>query len=80
VERVRLEAPDIRLAWIADYAPIERAAAIIATYPDVPVLTKPFGFRDLRDALLPLLGPARAAVPLQGGLRFPRHRKREVIR
>ena len=80
VERVRLEQPDIRLAWIADYAPIGKAAALIARHPEIPVLTKPFGFRELRDALLPLVGPARAVVPLQGGLRFPRRRERKVIR
>jgi CheY-like chemotaxis protein len=80
VERIRLEEPGIRLAWIADYAPIGRAAALIAAHPEVPVLKKPFGFRELRDALLPLIGPARAAVPLPGGLRFPRRRERKVLR
>jgi CheY-like chemotaxis protein len=80
LERVRLEEPGIRMAWIADYAPIGQAAALIGAHPEIPVLTKPFGFRELRDALLPLAGPARAAVPLQGGLRFPRRRERTVIR
>jgi CheY-like chemotaxis protein len=80
VERVRLEEPGVRLAWIADYAPIGRAAALIAAHPEVPVLKKPFGFRELRDALLPLVGPARALVPLQGGLRFPRRRERKAVR
>jgi CheY-like chemotaxis protein len=80
VARVRLEEPGIRLAWIAEYAPIGKAATLIAAHPEVPVLMKPFGFRELRDALLPLVGPARAAVVLQGGLRFPRRRERKVIR
>jgi CheY-like chemotaxis protein len=80
VERIRGEEPGIRMAWISDYAPIGQAAALIAAHPEIPVLTKPFGFRELRDALLPLAGPARAAVPLQGGLRFPRRRERTVTR
>jgi CheY-like chemotaxis protein len=80
LEQVRLEEPGIRLAWIADYAPIGKAAALIAAHPEVPVLKKPFGFRELRDAMLPLVGPARAAVPLQGGLRFPRRRERKTVR
>lgn len=80
VERVRLEQSDIRLAWIADYAPIGRAATLIAIHPEVPVLRKPLGFRELRDALLPLLGPPRAAVPLASSLRSPRPRVRRAIR
>src|SRR5437868_56668 len=43
VERVRLEEPGTRLAWIAEYAPIGQAAALIAAHPEVPVLRKPFG-------------------------------------
>jgi CheY-like chemotaxis protein len=80
VERMTQETPVIRMAWIADFAPVGRAAALIAAHPEIPVLTKPFGFRELRDALLPLAGPPRAAVPLQGGLRFPRRRERNAIR
>jgi CheY-like chemotaxis protein len=80
VERARLEEPGIRVAWIADYAPLGRPAALIAAHPDVPLLKKPFGFRELRDALLSLVGPARAVVPLHGGLRFPRRRERKAIR
>lgn len=80
VERVRFEQPGIRLAWIADYAPIGKAATLIAAFPDVPVLKKPFGFRELRDVLLPLLGPPRAAVPLPGTLRSPHRRARKTIR
>lgn len=64
LERIRREEPSIRVAWIADYAPIGSAATLIAAHPEVPVVRKPFGFRELRDALLPLIGPPRAAVPL----------------
>jgi CheY-like chemotaxis protein len=80
VERVELEQPGTRLAWVAEYAPIGRAATLIAAHPEVPVLKKPFGFRELRDALLPLLGPPRAAVQLPGTSRSPRRRVRKAIR
>jgi len=80
VDQVRLEQPGIRLAWIADYAPIGKSARLLAAHPEVPVLRKPFGFRELRDALLPLLGPPRAAVPLPGTLRSPRRRLRRAVR
>ena len=80
VERVRTEAPGIRIAWITDFAPIGKAAALITAYPEIPVLTQPFGFRELRDALLALVGPARAVLPLQGSLRFPRRRNRTITR
>ncbi|HEY8259417.1 MAG TPA: response regulator [Gemmatimonadales bacterium] len=80
VQRVRREEPGIRVAWIADYAPIGRAAALVASYPEVSLIRKPFGFRELRDALLPLIGPPRAAVPLADTLRSPRHRVRKPIR
>jgi CheY-like chemotaxis protein len=80
VKRLRVERPGIRLAWIAEYVPIGRAATLIAAHPEVPVIRKPFGFRELRDALLPLVGPARPAIPLQGGLRFPRRRARKALR
>lgn len=79
-ERVRLEQPGIRLAWIADYAPIGKAATLIAAHPEVPVIRKPFGFRELREALIATLGPPRAVVTLPGSLRSPGRRVRRVIR
>ncbi len=79
VERMRVEQPGIRLAWMADYAAIGRAATLIAAHPEVPVLRKPFGFRELRDALLPLIGPPRAAVPLRDTHRSLRRRVRKTI-
>jgi CheY-like chemotaxis protein len=80
VERVRLVQPGIRLAWIAEYAPIGKAAKLIAAHPEVPVLERPFGFRETRDALLPLVGPPRAKVQLPGAHRSPHRRERKAMR
>ena len=78
VRQLKLEQPGIRLAWIADYAPLGKAATLIAHHPEIPVVRKPFGFRELRDALLPVLGPPCAAIPLPGALRSRHRRVRRV--
>lgn len=80
VNRVKLEQPGIRAAWMADYAPIGKSAKVIEACPEVPILRTPFGFRELRDALLPLLGPPRAAILLPGTVRSPRRRLRKAMR
>ena len=65
-ERVGAQRAGTRVVLVAEYAPIGKAAAIIAAHPDVPVLRKPFGFRELYEVLSPLIGPPRAALPLSG--------------
>jgi CheY-like chemotaxis protein len=67
--------PDTRVMLVAEYAPIGAPAAVLATHPDLPVLGKPFGFRELYEAVCRLVGPPRAAVPLMG----PRARRRTRI-
>jgi DNA-binding response OmpR family regulator len=58
--------PGTRVMLTAEYAPIGAPAAVLAAHPDLPVLRKPFGFRELYDAVCYLVGPPRAAVPLMG--------------
>jgi two-component system cell cycle sensor histidine kinase/response regulator CckA len=74
-ERIASLGDGTRVAMIAEYAPIGKAATVIATHPDVPVLRKPFGFRELYEVLCPLIGPPRAALPLSGRLSSPRRRR-----
>jgi two-component system cell cycle sensor histidine kinase/response regulator CckA len=76
-DRVSRAWPGTRVMLIAEYAPIGRPAAILAAHPDLTVLRKPFGFRELYDAVCRLVGPPRAAVPLLGkaGLRSRRRTK-----
>ena len=74
-ERVGTQEVGTRVALIAEYAPIGKAAAVIAAHPDVPVLRKPFGFRELYEVLCPLIGPPRAALPLSGRAIPPRRRR-----
>ena len=70
--------PDTRVMLVAEYAPIGAPAAVLATHPDLPVLGKPFGFRELYEAVCRLVGPPRAAVPLMGKV-GPRARRRTRI-
>jgi hypothetical protein len=74
-ERVGAQRAGTRVALIAEYAPIGKAAAVIAAHPDVPVLRKPIGFRELYEVLCPLIGPPRAAFSLSGRA-TPRRRRR----
>jgi two-component system cell cycle sensor histidine kinase/response regulator CckA len=74
-ERIGAQAAGTRVALIAEYAPIGKAAGVIAAHPDVPVLRKPFGFRELYEVLCPLVGPPRAALPLSGKATPPRPRR-----
>ena len=76
-ERVGAQQVGTRVALIAEYAPIGKAAAVIAAHPDVPVLRKPFGFRELYEVLCPLVGPPRAALPLSGRATPPRRRRHQ---
>ena len=77
-ERVAAQGVGTRVALIAEYAPIGKAAAVIAAHPDVPVLRKPFGFRELSAVLCPLIGPPRAALPLSGRTTAPRRRRHQT--
>jgi CheY-like chemotaxis protein len=70
--------PDTRVILIAEYAPIGAPAAVLAAHPDLPVLGRPFGFRELYEAVCLLVGPPRAAVPLMGKV-GPRVRRRTRI-
>jgi CheY-like chemotaxis protein len=74
--------PDTQVMLAAEYAPIGTPAAVLAAHPDLPVLRKPFGFRELYQAVCRLVGPPRAAVPLMGKSRprsLPRARRRTRI-
>ncbi|HEU4523579.1 MAG TPA: response regulator [Gemmatimonadales bacterium] len=70
--------PDTRVMLIAEYAPTGAMATVLAAHPDLPVLDKPFGFRELYEAVCRLVGPPRAAVPLMGKT-GPRARRRTRI-
>ena len=70
--------PDTRVNLNAEYAPNGAPAAVLATHPDLPVLGRPFGFRELYEAVCRLVGPPRAAVPLMGKV-GPRARRRTRI-
>lgn len=74
-ERIGAQGVGTQVALIAEYAPIGKAAAVIAAHPDVPVLRKPFGFRELYEVLCPLVGPPRAALPLSGRATVARRRR-----
>jgi two-component system cell cycle response regulator CpdR len=77
-ERAGAQEVGTRVAFIAEYAPIGKAAAVIAAHPGVPVLRKPFGFRELYEVLCPLVGPPRAALPLSGRATPPRRRRHQT--
>ena len=79
VDRVRVLEPGIRLAWIADFVPTGLAAKLIAGRPQIPLVQKPFGFREHHRVLTPDLGPPRAAVPLSHPPRVARRRTRRII-
>lgn len=77
-ERVAQAWPGTRVMVTAEYAPIGRPAAVLAAHPDVPVLRKPFGFRELYDAVCRLVGPPRAAVPLMSTVAVRSRRRTRV--
>jgi CheY-like chemotaxis protein len=77
-QEVARDWPDTRVMLVAEYAPTGATAAILAAYPDLPVLGRPFGFRELYEAVSRLVGPPRAAVPLMGKA-GPRARRRTRI-
>jgi CheY-like chemotaxis protein len=77
-ERVAQAWPGTRVMVTAEYAPIGRPAAVLAAHPDVPVLRKPFGFRELYDAVCRLAGPPRAAVPLMSTVAVRSRRRTRV--
>ena len=70
--------PDTQVMLVAEYAPIGAPAAVLAAHPDLQVLRKPYGFRELYEAVCRVVGPPRAAVPLMGRPR-PRARRRTRI-
>jgi len=70
--------PGTRVMLTADYAAIGTPAAVLAAHPELPVLRKPYGFRELYEAVCRLAGPPRAAVPLMGRA-GPRLRRRTRI-
>jgi CheY-like chemotaxis protein len=78
-QRARTLEPGIRVAVIAEYVPLGKAARVMAACPELPVVRKPFGFRELHDVLSPLLGPPRIAVPRSSTPRSPRRRERKAI-
>jgi CheY-like chemotaxis protein len=63
-DRINAQGRGTRVALIAEYAPIGKAATVIQAHPDVPVLRKPFGYREIYEVLCTLVGPPRAALPL----------------
>jgi CheY-like chemotaxis protein len=78
--RMKEHDPACRVALIADYVPLGRAAKVLAEHPDLPVVRKPFGFRELYEVLTPVLGPGRATITLAGALRPLRRRDRKFVR
>ena len=70
--------PDTKVMLVAEYAPIGATAAVLAAYPDLPVLGRPFGFRELYEGVCRLVGPPRAAVPLLAKA-GPRARRRTRV-
>ncbi|HEX2217471.1 MAG TPA: response regulator [Gemmatimonadales bacterium] len=78
IQRVAEAWPGTRVMVTAEYAPIGRPAAVLAAYPDVPVLRKPFGFRELYEAVCRLVGPPRAAVPLMSNIGVRSRRRTRI--
>ncbi|CAN5896626.1 hypothetical protein BH24GEM1_BH24GEM1_01960 [soil metagenome] len=74
-DRIGAREPDTRVVLVAEYAPIGKAAVVVAAHPDVPVLRKPYGYRELYEILCALIGPPRAALPLSGRATPPRRRR-----
>jgi CheY-like chemotaxis protein len=70
--------PETQVMLVAEFAPIGAPAEVLAAHPDLPVLGKPFGFRELYEAVCRLVGPPRAALPLMGGLRARRRTRISV--
>ncbi len=66
-ERAKDQERGIRVVLVADYVPLGKAAQILEAFPELPVLSRPFGFRELHGVLTPLLGPPRIAVGLPAG-------------
>ncbi|MGH7578708.1 MAG: response regulator [Gemmatimonadales bacterium] len=80
-DRVAAQGHGTRVALIAEYAPIGKAATVIQAHPEVPVLRKPFGYREIYELLCSLIGPPRAALPLSSRTIPPaRRRYRTSIR
>ena len=70
--------PETRVMLTADYAALGTQAAVLAAHPELPVLRKPFGFRDLYEVVCRLAGPPRAAVPLMGKTRLRARRQTRI--
>jgi CheY-like chemotaxis protein len=78
--RARMLEPGLKVAVIAEYVPLGKAARVIEACPDLPVVRKPYGFRELHDVLVPLIGPPRIAIPRSTSIRSTRRRERKSIR
>jgi len=70
--------PDTQVMLTAEFAPIGAPAAVLAAHPDLPVLRRPFGFRELYEEICRLVGPPRAAVPLLGRTRMRARRRTRI--
>lgn len=79
-DRIGAREPGTRVVLVAEYAPIGKAAVVLAAHPDVPVLRKPYGYRELHEILGALIGPPRAALPLSGKANPPRRRRQQTVR
>lgn len=77
-DRIGAREPGTRVVLVAEYAPMGKAAAVLAVHPDVPVLRKPYGYRELYEILCTLIGPPRAALPLSGKANPPRRRREKT--
>ena len=76
-ERARDVQPGVKLVLMSS-APVGAAADVLAAYPELPFLRKPFGFAELYGVLAWQVGPPVAA----GELRRSRpafHRGREPV-
>lgn len=77
-DRVIRQGRGTRMALVAEYAPIGKAATVIQAHPELPVLRKPFGFREVYEVICPLVGPPRAALPLSGRTIRPARRRHRI--
>jgi DNA-binding NtrC family response regulator len=67
-----------KVALIAEYAPIGKAADVVRANSELPVLRRPFGFREIYEVLCPLIGPPRAALPLARRPHPPARRRHRI--
>ena len=76
--RIEAQEAGTKMALIAEYAPIGKSAEVVHAHPELPVLRRPFGFREIYEVLCPLIGPPRAALPLSHRAHPPARRRHRI--